>query len=95
MIDQFLVARVSFAMRKLHGFRLHRDFARSGFVAGGYERVVAGVESEARRVVESKYADEWNASGIFKRWKLQRKMYAEIAALIAEKMPDVSAQALF
>jgi hypothetical protein len=45
--------------------------------------------------VESKYAEEWNASGIVRRWVLQRQMDAEIAAIVAETMPDVSPDAMF
>ena len=49
----------------------------------------------ARRIVEEKYADEWNASGIIRRWKLQRKMDAEVAAIVAESIPEVSPDAMF
>ncbi|TWT85091.1 hypothetical protein CA13_65730 [Planctomycetes bacterium CA13] len=67
----------------------------SGFVADGHDRLIASVESDARRIVEAKYADEWNASGLVRRWKLQRKMDAEIGVLVAEMTPDVSPDALF
>uniref|UniRef100_UPI00193F2EBF hypothetical protein n=1 Tax=Roseiconus lacunae TaxID=2605694 RepID=UPI00193F2EBF len=67
----------------------------SGFVADGYERLISAVESDARQIVEAKYADEWNASGLLRRWNLQRKMDAEISAMVAEMMPDVSPDALF
>jgi hypothetical protein len=62
----------------------------SGFVAGGFGNLLSGVESEARRIIEEKYADEWNASGLLHRWRLQRKMDREIAELVAETMPEVS-----
>ncbi|MCC9602227.1 hypothetical protein LOC67_16855 [Stieleria sp. JC731] len=67
----------------------------SCFVAGGYDRLFSAVESDARQIVEAEYADEWNASGLIRRWKLQRKMDAEISVIVAEIMPDVSPAALF
>ncbi|TWU17803.1 hypothetical protein Pla52o_50180 [Novipirellula galeiformis] len=67
----------------------------SGFVADGYDRLVSAVESDARLIIETKYADEWNANRLIRRWKLQRKMDAEIAVLVAEMMPGVSPDALF
>ena len=70
-------------------------YAESGIVADGYKRLVSAYELEARRIVEAKYAHEWNASGIVRRWRLQRKMDAEIAAIVAESMPDVSPDAKF
>lgn len=66
-----------------------------GIVADGYERLVDGVGAEARRIIEAKYADEWNSSGMLKRWKLKKRMDAEIATLAEELMPDVSKDALF
>ncbi len=68
---------------------------RSGIVANGYSNVAAGVDSDARRLVEAKYADEWNAASLARRWKLQRRMDAEIAELAAKRMPNVSPEALF
>ncbi len=68
---------------------------RSGIVANGYSNVAAGVDSDARRLVEAKYADEWNAASLVRRWKLQRLMDAEIAELAAKLMPNVSPEALF
>jgi hypothetical protein len=67
----------------------------TGFVANGYSNLIAGVGSEARRIVEAKYADEWNAAGWVGRWKLRRVMNAEIKELAADLMPDVSSDALF
>ena len=68
---------------------------QSGFVAGGMQNLVRGVEVDVRRIVEAKYADEWNSSGLLRRWRLQRKMNREIAALVTELMPNVSPEALF
>lgn len=67
----------------------------SGIVANGYSNLVSGVESEARRTVEAKYADEWNAASLVRRWKLQRMMNHEIEELAAKLMPKVSPDAMF
>lgn len=75
--------------------RTSLDAADSGIVADGYERLVSGVESEARRVVEAKYANEWNSSGLIRRWHLQRKIDADVATLVAKMMPDVSPESMF
>lgn len=66
-----------------------------GIVVNGYANLVSGVESEARRTVEAKYADEWNAAGLLRRWKLQRIMNAEIEELVAKLMPEVSPNTTF
>lgn len=71
------------------------SISNSGFVSGGYGNLMSGVESEARQIIEEKYADEWNASGLLHRWRLQRKMDREIAELVVEMMPEVSPKALF
>ena len=39
----------------------------SGCVADGYDRFVSAVESDARQIVERKYAEEWNASRLIRR----------------------------
>lgn len=75
--------------------RTPSDEASTGFVAGGFDRFVSGVESETRRIVEEKYADEWNTSGLIRRWQLQRRIDAEVAARVPELMPDVSPEAVF
>jgi len=67
----------------------------AGIVAGGYANLAKGYESESRRIVEAKYAEQWNASGLLQRWWLQRKMNREIAELVAETMPNVSQESLF
>lgn len=67
----------------------------SGFVAGGYRNLVVGVESDARRKVEARYAKELKELGIVRRWKLRMKMKAETAEIVAKSMPDVSAEAIF
>ncbi|XZE52102.1 hypothetical protein SH139x_003784 [Planctomycetaceae bacterium SH139] len=66
-----------------------------GIVVDGYERLVHGVEAEARRTIEAKYADELNSAGMLKRWKLKRRIDAEIATLVEELMSHVSKDGLF
>ncbi|WP_146599009.1 hypothetical protein [Novipirellula aureliae] len=66
-----------------------------GIVEGGYRNLVSSVEEKARREVEARYADQWNAAGMAGRWKLKRKRNAELAELVANNMPDVSPDALF
>ncbi|GAA5504873.1 hypothetical protein Rcae01_00312 [Novipirellula caenicola] len=68
---------------------------KSCFVADGHDRLIAAVKADARIAVETKYADEWNVSGMLRRWILRRKMDAEISLLVAERMPDVSPETLF
>ena len=75
--------------------RTSRSHLGSGIVSGGYGRLVRGVELEARRIVEEKYADEWNASGWFRRRRLRREIEREILELVAEMIPKVSGEALF
>ncbi len=67
----------------------------SRIVVNGYSNLVSGVEAEARRTVEAKYADQWNAAGLVRRWKLQRMMNVEIKELVADLMPEVSPDANF
>lgn len=67
----------------------------SGIVENGHSNLVSGVNSEARRTVEAKYAEEWNAAGLVRRWKLHRKMNAEIEELAAKLMPEVSPDTMF
>jgi len=64
-------------------------------VANGHRNLAAGVREEARRVVEAKYAEQWNTSGLVRRWKLQRIMNAEINELVAERMPECSSKTMF
>jgi hypothetical protein len=66
-----------------------------GFVADGYDRAIAGVEVEIRPMVEQKYADEWNASGLIKRWLLLRRIEREIGELVAERAKHISPDSLF
>lgn len=67
----------------------------SDFVADGYERVINGIEAEVRLEVEQKYADEWNASGLIKRWFMLRRIEQEIAEGVAERSQHISPESLF
>ncbi|QEG02110.1 hypothetical protein Mal15_61930 [Stieleria maiorica] len=51
---------------------------RHGFVSDGYERAIAGIEAEVRPEIEARYADEWNAAGIFRRRVLRRQIEKEV-----------------
>jgi diketogulonate reductase-like aldo/keto reductase len=67
----------------------------SHLLADGYERLVDGEAAKIREEIESKYAEQWNASGWFKRWFLFRKIEREIAQRVAERTERVSREALF
>jgi hypothetical protein len=67
----------------------------SGFVSDGFERAVDGIELEVRTEVEAKYAVEWKASRLFKRWLLRQRMKREITARIIERSAHISDKALF
>ena len=83
------------AIRRLLAISRSTNDDRSGFVADGYDHLVSHAEAEARRIVEERYADEWNRSGLIRRWGLQRKMKLEIDKLVAEMLPDVSDESCF
>jgi hypothetical protein len=70
------------------------DFS-NGFVVDGFERAIDGIEAEIRPGIERKYADEWNASGLIRRWILSRKMEKEVMVLVAERSKHISPDALF
>jgi hypothetical protein len=67
----------------------------NGFVVDGYERAIDGIEAQIRPEIEEKYADEWNASGLIKRWILSRKIEKEIMLLVAERSKHISTDSLF
>lgn len=64
-------------------------------MADGFERALDGIEAEVRPEIEQKYANEWNASGIVRRWFLSRRMEREIADIVAERSRHISAESLF
>lgn len=71
------------------------DGLRSSIVANGRLNLFEAVESQARQIVEAKYAEEWSSAGLIRRWRLRRMMNLEIRVLAAKLMPEVSPEALF
>ena len=67
----------------------------SGIVADGNRRLAQGIEAEVRREVEAKYADEWNGSGLWNRWRLQKKIDKEVADILSRRLSNVSPESLF
>ena len=67
----------------------------NNFVADGYERALERIEADVRREIEGKYADEWNASGLVKRWFLLRRIDREIAEGVAERSQHISPTSMF
>lgn len=67
----------------------------NGFVADGYRRAINGIEATIRTEIEQKYADEWNAVGLVKRWFLSRRIDGEVRILVAERSKHISADSLF
>jgi len=67
----------------------------TAFVEDGYERVCDAIEADIRPEIERKYADEWNASGLVKRWFLLRRIEREISARVAEQSQHISPTSLF
>jgi hypothetical protein len=69
--------------------------AGEGFVVDGYARAIDGVTAAIRSQIEQKYADQWNTSGIIKRWFLRRRMGKETATLLVERSKTISADACY
>ena len=67
----------------------------SGFVVDGYERAIDGIEAEVRPEIEMEYAEEWNASGLIRRWFLLRRIERKIAERVAEQSKHISPNSLF
>lgn len=67
----------------------------SGFIVDGYERAIKAFKAEVRVAVEQKYADEWNASGMVKRWRMRRMIERKIADGVAKRSRQVSRDSLF
>ena len=65
------------------------------FVEDGYKRVCNAIEADIRPEIERKYADEWNASGLFKRWFLLRRIEQEVSARVVEQSQRISPTSLF
>jgi len=67
----------------------------SGFVVDGYERAIDGIEAEVRPEIEMEYAEEWNVSGLIRRWFLLRRIERKIAERVAEQSKHISPNSLF
>lgn len=65
------------------------------FIAGGFERALDAIEAEVRPEIERKYADQWNASGLFKRRSLLRRIEREISERVAQRSQHISSTSLF
>ena len=74
---------------------IKRSDKASNFVAVGYERALDGIEAIVRPEIEQKYADEWNVSGVFKRWFLRRQIEREIAECVSQRSANISSDSLF
>jgi hypothetical protein len=82
-------------MMKRAGSKATSDRRSTHIVSCGYQRAVNGLESEVRLAVEKRYAEEWNGSGLIKRWFLHRRMEREIADLVAKRSLHISPVSLF
>lgn len=93
------VLRRNAKRRWLRRFALHpprgASTLTSRFVADGYKRMVAGIETQARQEIGLQYADEWKASGLIKRWILRRRIEREVADRVADRSAHVSPKTLF
>ena len=69
--------------------------SRNGFVEDGYQRTLAGFEAAIRPKVEEKYAQDWQNSGLVKRWILRRSIEREISEQVAQASEYISRNSLF
>jgi hypothetical protein len=69
--------------------------SNSSFVRDGHRRARRAIREEARLEIEEKYAEEWKASGIIKRWFLIRKIKREVRTHIATKADQAPNDALY
>ncbi len=67
----------------------------SGLVVDGYERAIDGIDAQVRLGIETEYANEWNASGLIRRWFLLRRIKREISERVAEQANNISQDSLF
>ena len=57
------------------------------FVANGHQNARDALEPIIRAEIEQVFADEWNKSGLFRRWLLQRQMNIEVERRIENAAP--------
>ncbi|HBJ37185.1 MAG TPA: hypothetical protein DDZ51_21010 [Planctomycetaceae bacterium] len=71
----------------------------SGFVAGGFNHVLRGLENEIRPTIESQYESEIESeiesASFVREWFLRRKIEKEVRLAVAERAKIVSDGALF
>ncbi len=82
-------------VRKLTCRSARNQAQYAGFVADGYGRAISSIEAEVRSFVLREYCDEWEASGLIRRWFLWRKIEREIAKRVAEQADELSSASLF
>jgi len=70
------------------------DCKSIALVANGHQRALDGIEADVRPEIEHKYAGQWNASGLVKRWFLRRRIEREITDCIAERSAHISPDSL-
>jgi hypothetical protein len=69
--------------------------ARNGFVEDGYQRELAEIEATIRPKIEEKYSEEWQMSGLLRRWILRRRIEREISEQVAHASKHISSDSLF
>ena len=69
--------------------------SKNGFVEDGYQRTLAGFEAAIRPNVEEKYAQDWQNSGLIKRWILWRRIEREISKQVSQASEHISPDSLF
>jgi hypothetical protein len=96
MAGLFALPFVLFARSAMRTYRYRDSETRSSnIVADGYERALDGIEAEVRLEIEDKYANQWNSSGLFKRWLLLRRIEREVVDRVAERAAHISPDSLF
>ncbi len=66
-----------------------------GLIVDGYERAIDAITAEVRQEIEQRFAEEWNTSGMLKRWMLTRKIEKEVQDLVTERSKHISPEALY
>jgi len=84
-----------FVLLVRHATQSFRSLESTNIVADGYERALDGIEAEVRPEIERKYADKLNASGLFKRWFLLRRIEREISECVVARSRHITSTTLF
>ena len=67
------------------------EFSSERLVVDGYQRAWKAIEERVRPQVEDEYADEWNSSGLIRRWFLLGKIEKEIRRRVSLEAPPPDA----